>query len=67
MADTGKVIRIDGKDYRPDELSDEAKTQAANVQVTDREIARLQMQLAIAQTARAAYANALKAALEPIN
>lgn len=33
------------------------------LQVTDAEIGRLNAQLAIAQTARNAYANALKAAL----
>lgn len=58
-----QIITIDGKDYDTDHLSEEAKSQLANVQLTDQEIQRLQFQLAIAQTARNAYAQALNAAL----
>lgn len=54
------AITIDGQEYPIDELSDEAKAQITNLRVTDQEIARLQQQLAIAQTARVAYANALQ-------
>ncbi len=57
------IVTIDNKEYDTDKLSDEAKTQLANVQLTDQEIQRLNIQLAIAQTARNAYANALNAAL----
>ena len=57
------IIKIDNKDYDTDHLSDEAKNQMANIQVTDQEIQRLQVRLAIAQTARNAYAQALSAAL----
>ena len=56
-------ISIDGIPYDPDTLSDVAKQQLINLQVTDSEIARLQTQLGIANTARATYANALNAAL----
>lgn len=65
MADTQKpqTLTIDGKEYGPDDLSDNARAQITNLRVTDQEIARLQQQLAIAQTARTAYANALKAEL----
>ena len=56
-------IKIDGVDYALADLSAEARGQLMNVQVTDQEIARLQTQLAIAQTARAAYARTLGAAL----
>ena len=62
MAD-GQTITIDGKDYAQDELSDAAKAQLTNLRVVDQEISRLQQQQAIAQTARNAYANALKAEL----
>jgi len=48
-------ITIDGKDYDLASLSKNANDQIANVKATDAEIARLKMQLAIAQTARAAY------------
>lgn len=57
------MITIDNKEYDTDHLSNEAKNQLANVQLTDQEIQRLQVQLAIAQTARNAYAQALSAAL----
>ena len=57
------IIKIDNKEYDTDQMSDEAKNQLANVQLTDQEIQRLQVRLAIAQTARNAYAQALNAAL----
>ena len=57
------TIKIDNKDYDTDKLSAEAKAQLTNIQVCDQEIQRLQAQLAIAQTARMAYARALGEAL----
>ena len=57
-------VTIDGIQYDLDTLTDVAKQQLINLQVTDGEIARLQTQLVIAQTARAAYAQALKAELD---
>lgn len=65
MTDTNKAqtLTIDGKEYSVAELSDNARAQITNLRVTDQEIARLQQQLAITQTARTAYANALKAEL----
>ena len=57
------TITIDNKPYELDSLSDEAKQQLQMLQITEAEIGRLNAQLAIAQTARIAYANALKAAL----
>ena len=58
-----KTITIDGKEYDLATLGDEARAQLLNLRVTDREIARLQQQLAIAQTARSAYARALQGEL----
>ncbi|MBK1618604.1 hypothetical protein CKO42_09170 [Lamprobacter modestohalophilus] len=58
-----QTLTIDGTEYNPGDLSDAAKQQLANLRVCDQEIQRLQQQLAIAQTARGAYANALKAEL----
>lgn len=55
-----KTVTIDGKTYRMDDLSDTAKQQLQNVQLADQEIARLKMQLALFQTGRNAYVNALK-------
>ncbi|NBO46833.1 MAG: hypothetical protein EBU85_07510 [Actinobacteria bacterium] len=57
------TLKIDNKDYELDNLSPEAKAQLQMLQVTDQEIARLNVQLAIAQTARSAYSQALKASL----
>ena len=53
-------ISIDDKVYELETLSDAARLQLANVQITDAEIQRLQRQIAIAQTARSTYAAALK-------
>ena len=57
-------ITIDGKDYSLEKLSANARAQIVNLKVTDQEIARLQTQLAIVQTARAAYAQVLAAELK---
>lgn len=62
--EVSNAITIDGKEYDPNKLSEQARGQILNIKVTDGEIARLQQQLAIAQTARVAYSNALKAELE---
>jgi hypothetical protein len=56
---TDKTITIDGKKYAVDKLSAEAKAQVINLRVTDAEIERLNVQMAIAKTARIAYAKAL--------
>ena len=58
-----KTITINDKEYILDDLSDAAKAQLGSMQLTDQEIIRLQQQLAIAQTARNAYAQALNAEL----
>ncbi|MGZ5017162.1 MAG: hypothetical protein ACXV8U_15395 [Methylobacter sp.] len=57
------TIKIDNKEYELESLSEHARSQLQMLQVTDQEIARLQLQLAIAQTARNAYAKALNEAL----
>lgn len=54
-----RTIVIDGKEYDIDALTDETKQLIGNVQGVDAEIARLRRQLAIAQTARAAYARSV--------
>lgn len=55
-----KTVTIDGREYNVADLSDTARKQLVNLSVTDQEIQRLNQQIAIAQTARTAYANALK-------
>ena len=57
---------INNQTYDTDSLPDAAKQQLQMLSITDSEIKRLQAQLAIAQTARISYANALKAALPAI-
>lgn len=57
------TITINNKEYDIDKLSDEAKGQLSSLQITDQEIANLKTQIAIAQTARNAYAKALADAL----
>lgn len=54
-----QYVTINGTSYASDKLSAEAKAQAANILVVDAELARLQQQVAIAQTARNAYSAAL--------
>ena len=45
------TIKIDNIDYDTDKLSDEAKAQLASIQFCDQELARLQAQSALLQTA----------------
>lgn len=59
-----KSISIDNKEYELAKLNPEARQQLTNLRVADQEIARLQVQLALAQTARNAYGQALKAELD---
>jgi hypothetical protein len=65
-----QIITIDGKNYSRDSLSEAVKSHLFNVQTVDRKIADLQQEIAIMQTARAAYAKELKNALDkeqPLN
>ena len=57
------TVKIDDKEYDITTFSEEAKAQLASLQFVDGELKRLQGQAAALQTARIAYANALKAAL----
>jgi len=56
-------IKIDNKEYDLHTLSDESKAQLASIQFVDQELARLQAQAAVLQTAKAAYLQGLKASL----
>ena len=57
-------ITIDDKEYVLEDMSDSSRSQLSSLQLTDQRIAQLKTDLAIAQTARNAYAQALKAELE---
>jgi ABC-type sulfate/molybdate transport systems ATPase subunit len=59
------TIKINNTEYDTDALPDSAKQQLEMLALTDTEIRRLQAQLAIAQTARNAYARALAEAVKP--
>ena len=55
-----QTVTIDGTEYNAADLSENARNQVVNLRVTDAEIEKLKQQLAIFQTARTAYANALQ-------
>ena len=57
------TVTIDDKEYKVSEMSDEAKGELASLQFAENEMKRLQAQIALATTARNAYAKALKAML----
>ena len=57
------TIKIDSKEYDVDSLSNEAKAQLGSIKFVDSEIARLQAQLAVMQTARNTYGKALSSLL----
>ncbi len=56
-------LMLDGVEYDVNSLSDNAKGQLRGVQVAEAEIKRLNIQIALAQTARGAYMQALQAEL----
>jgi hypothetical protein len=58
-----KTVKIDGVAYNWSDLSEQARTQLENLRATDQEIQRLRTQINIAQTARRAYVEAIKAEL----
>ncbi len=53
-------ITIDGKEYDLESLSEASKNQLTSLQVCDQKIQSVQQELAMLQTARNAYAMALK-------
>tara|TARA_Y100001934_G_C11779081_1_gene507340 strand:+ start:173 stop:418 length:246 start_codon:yes stop_codon:yes gene_type:complete len=57
-------ITIDGKEYDSENLSEETINQFNSIRLTDVRLAELRRDLGITQTARNAYAMALKAALD---
>jgi hypothetical protein len=57
------TVNIDSKDYEFESLSDDAKAQLVSLQFVDQKLAQLNAELAVFQTARIGYSNALNAAL----
>ena len=56
-------LKIDDKEYKISDLSDDAKAQLQSLRFTEVELQRLNMQLALVKTARMAYQKALASAL----
>lgn len=57
-------ITVDGIDYHTEDLSDNGKAQLASLQFLEQQMAKLKNEIAVYQTARATYAQALKVELE---
>ena len=68
MAEDGTTekVTIDGVEYKLDELSDNAKAQIQNIQFVDAQLQQLNSELAVSDTARIGYTNALKVELSKI-
>ena len=60
-------ITIDGTEYNLDALSDTAKKQLVHIQFVDNQLQQLNNELAVADTARIGYTNALKGELSKTN
>lgn len=59
-------ITIDDVEYNLDDLSDDAKAQLMNIQFVDAQLQQLNNELAVSDTARIGYTNALKGELAKI-
>ena len=59
-------ITIDDVEYSLDGLSDDAKAQLMNIQFVDAQLQQLNNELAVSDTARIGYTNALKGELAKI-
>ena len=57
-------ITVDGVDYNTEDLTDNGKAQLASLQFLEVQMKKLQSEIAVFQTAKAAYIAALKAELE---
>ena len=56
-------ITVDDVEYNLDDFSDDAKSQLASIQFVDAQLQQLSNELAVSDTARIGYTNALKAEL----
>jgi len=59
-------ITVDGIEYNTEDLSDNGKAQLASLQFLEVQMNKLQNEIAVFQTAKAAYTSALKVELEKI-
>ena len=56
----GASIIVDDKEYKLEDMSDNAKAQLMNIQFVDEQIQRLKNEWAVSDTARLGYTGALK-------
>ena len=59
-------ITVDDIEYNSEDLSDNGKAQLASLQFLETQLSKLQGEIAVYQTAKNAYLNALKIELEKI-
>jgi hypothetical protein len=59
-------ITVDEIEYNTEDLSDNGKAQLASLQFLETQLAKLQGEIAVYQTAKNAYMSALKVELEKI-
>ena len=57
-------ITVDGMEYNTEDLSDNAKAQIASLQFLEAQMAKINSEIAVYETAKSAYIQALKAELE---
>ena len=58
-------ITVDNIEYNTEDLSENGKAQLASLQFLEVQMNKLKAEIAVYQTARSSYANALKAELDP--
>lgn len=58
------IIKLEGVEYDTKKLSDNGKAQLASLQFLDAQMSKLKSEIAVFQTAKAAYILALKEELE---
>ena len=63
MADE-ETVMIDGRSYKLADLSEQARAQLATIRFCDRQIQQLKNELAVSDTARLGYSDALRRELE---
>lgn len=60
-------VTIDGLNYNTEDLNDNGKAQLASLQFLERQMAKLKVEISVYQTARTAYAHALKVELDKVD
>ena len=61
------AVTVDDKEYKVEEMSEDAKAQLSNIQFVDAQILQLRNEWAVSDTARLGYTAALKGELVKID